>query len=366
MNDTDHMRAVSKLVADGVRNFKPLGDVAAIEHEGLVLLNYTPAAQYNRRWNYLERVSRGLILDGTTGEVVARPFDKFFNWGEVPYEPAPETHIVSISEKMDGSLGILYRHKGEFCVATRTRFVGTQARWATEFLRGHYDLSALPSHWTLLFEIIYPENRIVVDYGAREDLVLLAARDRHTGEYMPRNTFKHFARGFGFSTPYDYSDLAYAGTENLLNAAESLSVNREGFVIAMSDGTRWKIKGSQYVQLHKLLSTTTFHTVLEAMQAGNFDQLLRMIPDEWRGQLWQWHRQIEQEVRAIKAYVEHDMHRAPTKDRKLFAQWVQNNVPRNRHAYMFAAVDGKPIAPMILKRAFKDRAPSKPLIFSEG
>ena len=48
----------------------------------LAIFNYTKAAQFAERWNFFERVSRGLILNAVTGEVVARSFDKFFNWGE--------------------------------------------------------------------------------------------------------------------------------------------------------------------------------------------------------------------------------------------------------------------------------------------
>ncbi|HRF99146.1 MAG TPA: hypothetical protein PLZ51_28235, partial [Aggregatilineales bacterium] len=74
--------------------------------------------------------------------------------------------------KMDGSLGILYRWQGAYYIATRGNFDSDQAIWATIFLRTHYDLHNLADEYTLLFEIIYPDNRIVVNYGQRQDLVL--------------------------------------------------------------------------------------------------------------------------------------------------------------------------------------------------
>ena len=45
----------------------------------------------------------------------------------------------------------------------------------------HTDLGTLDREYTYLFEIIYPSNRIVVDYGSSRRLVLLAAVHTQTG-----------------------------------------------------------------------------------------------------------------------------------------------------------------------------------------
>lgn len=91
-------------------------------------------------------------------------------------------------EKLDGSLGILYQHAGAWHIATKGTFASAQAQWATDWLRRHIDPALLARFgaYTLLFEIVYPENRIVVDYGDRAGLTLLAARAIADGAYMPR------------------------------------------------------------------------------------------------------------------------------------------------------------------------------------
>jgi RNA ligase len=76
------MNDLKALVLAGETNWKQYGEVASQEADGLILFNYTPLAQINGTWNWFESVSRGLILNRATGEVVARPFDKFFNWGK--------------------------------------------------------------------------------------------------------------------------------------------------------------------------------------------------------------------------------------------------------------------------------------------
>src|SRR5262245_463341 len=55
--------------------------------EGLAIYNYTDAALYTLgAWdNPAVRVCRGLIVDDATGRIVARAWDKFFNYGQAEH-----------------------------------------------------------------------------------------------------------------------------------------------------------------------------------------------------------------------------------------------------------------------------------------
>ena len=153
---------LQRLALSGVTDWKQYGHVNVRENGDLLLFNYTQMAIFGGDWNPFEMMSRGLIINRRTGEIVARPFDKFWNWLEGGRTASG--HIVTVTEKLDGSLGILYRDNGEYKIATRGSFDGEQAVWATNFLKDYYNL-AVPDELTLLFEIVYPENRVVVDYG---------------------------------------------------------------------------------------------------------------------------------------------------------------------------------------------------------
>jgi hypothetical protein len=113
--------------------------------------------------------------------IVARPFAKFFNYG-TPQAVIPAEPFV-VTEKIDGSLGILYYLDGEPHIATRGSFTSEQAARARRCCAS-YEIEWTPGT-TPLFEIVYPENRIVVDYGDRRELVLLAAIDHATGRDAP-------------------------------------------------------------------------------------------------------------------------------------------------------------------------------------
>ena len=161
----------------------------------------------------------------------------FFNWSEgTRISSAP---IVSVMEKVDGSLGVLYRLGDEYRIATRGSFDGEQALWATQYLQSNYDLGDLPEEYTLLFEIVYPENRIVVDYGEREDMVLLAIRNRFTGNYLPLDTVREVGTKYGFSVPEIYE---IQGVDTLIEQIHQFGSDVEGYVVEFADGQRFQVQ----------------------------------------------------------------------------------------------------------------------------
>lgn len=69
-------------------------------------------------------------------------------------------------------------------IATRGSFTSEQAGHATAVLHTCYPRFEPPEGLTVLFEIVYPGNRIIVDYCDTDDLVLLGAVDTATGDYV--------------------------------------------------------------------------------------------------------------------------------------------------------------------------------------
>src|SRR5262249_36061422 len=148
---------------------------------------------------------RGLITD-EAGTIVARPFQKFFHLAQM--ETLPDEPF-EVYEKLDGSLGILYWLGEKPYMATRGQFDSRQAQVATRLLQ-RYDLPALDRRLTYLFEIIYPENRVVVNYGDRRELVLLAVIETATG-------YEHPVPEIGFPVARRYDDVNDIGSLQALN-----------------------------------------------------------------------------------------------------------------------------------------------------
>jgi RNA ligase len=322
---------IISLVAQGFNDWSQYGDVKVVEQNGLYLFNYTNAAQYANRWNFFETVSRGLIVNKT--EVVARPFDKFFNFGE--FGKYPTGHLVSVTDKVDGSLGILYRDNG-YIIATRGSFTSDQALWATEYLK-LWDLSELPDEYTLLFEIVYPDNKIVVDYHGAEDLVLLAVRDRFTGEYLNESDLNTFAYECGFTLP---TRAVFNNTTQILEATGMMR-DQEGFVAEFSDGSRWKFKTDWYKELHKFISGISFKNTLKAYEEGKALDFLKVTPEEYQEQVEQWIEEIIDRIEQCLSEITSIYEQAPKTDRKTFAQWVMKNYSKSAPC-LFDAWDQKP------------------------
>ena len=222
----------------------------------LAILNYTENAAYEGVWNEVTRQCRGLIYETTMdARVVARPFPKFFNYGE---PSAPELDLDApaiVTEKLDGSLGILYPSgRNEWAIATRGSFASEQALHATDLLREHYLKDWRPlDGLTYLFEIIYPENRIVCDYGDRDELVAIDIIETSTG--------KSLRHAFTWNGPevfiHPYATLADALRAEPRPGAEGLVV-----YLPHTD-ERVKIKQDDYVALHRILTGTNARHVWE-------------------------------------------------------------------------------------------------------
>jgi len=164
-----HHPSIAAIDIAAFREREAQGLITARAHpsEDLIIWNYTPQCQYAGAWDEVTLQARGLITK-SDGTIVARAFRKFFNYeqhhGDLPLEP------FKVTEKLDGSLGILFFINDTPQIATRGSFTSDQALRATKILHERYKdffphLLAT-SHYTYLFEIVYPGNRVVVDYGA--------------------------------------------------------------------------------------------------------------------------------------------------------------------------------------------------------
>lgn len=296
----------------------------------LWIYNYTEKTQYENRWTPETLACRGLILDAAGG-IVARPFPKFFNYGtpqvgELPAEP------FTVTEKVDGSLGILYYLDGVPHIATRGSFMSEQAIVGTRMIRERE--IEQPLNATALFEIVYPENRIVVDYGGRSELVLLAAIDHSIGWDLPLPAYDGPA-----VERYDGLDID--------TLAELAQPNREGFVVAFESGLRVKVKFAEYVRLHKIVTGINARRIWDALRNGDdLDSLLDGVPDE----IYRWISATASEIEgayadaetaALRVFYDHPS----GVDRKtLAAYFIASDV---NPAVLFRMLDGKPYADLI-------------------
>lgn len=321
-------------------------------HDGhdLLIANYSDIAQYANMWNDVTLNCRGLIFEALTGEVLARPWKKFFNLGDSKAPWISFEDRVEVTDKMDGSLGILYHYGDKPSIATRGSFHSTQAGWATKQIRkiDGLDLAAT-EEYTFLFEIIYPQNRIVVDYGKFEGLVLLGAVEILTGYAFGPNEAAALLNWGGMVTEV----MPYKSINEVLAADDR--VNTEGYVIRQGNHmVKWK--RPDYIELHRLISNLSEKSVWSGLEGGKtVEELVEGLPDEFHGFVRETSARLLQDFGArsgqlIEKFAEiwHSLNEQigmlETTNRKFFAKAVQNDPDK---AYMFAMLDEKPIDKMI-------------------
>lgn len=313
------------------------GNVSVRPHpddSGLVIYNYTKQCQYAGTWDDVTRKTRGLIVHD--GVVVARGPEKFFNYGEGKLLIAADGEFVSY-DKIDGCLGIAYRNpKGGISIATRGSFGSPMAEEANRIFREKYLssevdlLGDLDFGLTPCFEIVYPENRIVVDYGDTRDLFFLGWTTPHS------RTLSVLPDGINSAFPLP-EKFVFNSLQSLLDFHRG---GKEGLVVHHA-GQMFKIKQADYVELHKIATGLSSLAIWERWRNGEAkDEFIASLPDElqlWAENVWDdledWSR--EGLADALNAY-----DRLPKGlSRKEFSEAVRASGANP--GYMFLLLDGR-------------------------
>lgn len=370
LGDILDLATLERLVAD-----RYVARVASADGR-FALYNYTDRATYERLTIPEVLQCRGLVVDDR-GRVRARPFARFFNWGELDeatraaLAAAP---LADVTEKLDGSLGVVWHDGDGWRCTTRGAFDSPQAAWATNQLRlGRYALGDRFADCTLLVEIIHPANRIVLDYGAMAELVLLGARYTYTGWDFTRDAIQALGREIAMpvvggtlrpSPAPDARDLI----AELLRSCET-ERGREGWVARWDDGTRVKFKTADYIALHKLATGFSAERVREAMLAGTLDAYVAAMPEEFGDEAERIRAAIDRRLAADLAVVAEAEDRLRHLDtggrdgRKRFADAVVATVDARLRGYVFRLHDHKPVAPELLRKLdLSDLAGARSLI----
>jgi RNA ligase len=158
----------------------------------------------------------------------------------------------------------------------------------------------------------------------------------------------------------------YDGIKDYNALKEMVENNAEGFVVLFSNGDRMKVKGEEYIRLHKIMTNISTTGVWEMLSSGgDINEHLKDVPDEFYQKVKQYADNLKYAYFQVSEHCgkSHDYFRygkygdreiEPTK--KEFAEHVMKYCHPPYRAVMFAMWDGKPyekIIWQIIKPEFK-------------
>ncbi len=275
--------------------------------QGLAALNYVYVTSDEDQFEWPRSEMRGLIVDEQTGEVIARPFQKFWSITEKQAGGTDwsEPHVVL--PKLDGPLvypaAERWVTRGSVTDTSQraealARGIGEPLKKLLERLRTD---PADGAPCTPCFEYVGPDNRIVVAYD-RPRLILRAVLRIGDGRCWPwerlRNAFETSEQasgtnpGIGLIAPLTTAATQLRGRREYARqltdeiAAWKGDAN-EGVVVAFEEsGHRVKIKSREYIALHRARDDySTESRVLKVWSDGNAKALLERLSADRRQRL---------------------------------------------------------------------------------
>jgi len=337
------------------------------------MYTYGREAVYGNIWDSVTRKCRGIVFNTETGDIVARPFEKFhniFTAGMPETDPSTWTYSQGddvlfgepeVWEKMDGFLATLYEWEGKQYIASKGSFDSPHAKWATGWVQAR-TLFQFPTGYTPVFEGISPNFRIVVDYKF-EGLVLLALIHNETGEELSGVDLVSWAELNNLNTPSQFPCTWQEAAE--LSNDESIK-NQEGYVLCWRrPGTtpfRLKVKYTDYCRLHKMIATVSPKAIFKCLSDGTRDDLVEWTTDSlpWFNRfVTKWVRAMEYRYNELSLKADGIFHTCQQvmkvlhKDdfplRKEWAEMFLREENKEVSAVLFGLLDGKDVTPILWK-----------------
>ena len=243
--------------------------------------------------------------------------------------------IGVVQEKLDGSLiKITKDQKHGLVITSKASFESDQARMAKEIVdENNYNFK---EGWTYHFELIHPDNQIVLNYGDERKLVLLAIIDNRTGKDIDI-----YSDELKFEKPklYSYETLLDVNTLNKNGLHEGVVVNYGSY--------RLKYKTDEYIRLHRIVTAFTPKRVWEALSSGQ--RMDRMnIPEEFI----KWLNETENELLAKYNELLNKINQAVAETQNMTNKEIalsDDEAIKEMREYIFAIRSGKDIKAKVWK-----------------
>lgn len=312
-------------------------------------------------WTQANKIFRSSVWD-SDGNLVSAGFPKFTNWGEkLEQFPVPESlKNTRVMEKVDGSLLIVSKWKGQVILRTRGTVDATKLDngWELDqFVNSYLQklLALCPDDtwdFSFLFEWVSPNQRIILSYGDSPEWYLVGYVIHDTYLLLAQDGVDFWASQIGCPRPPCYT---FPTVQDLMSGVE-LWKGKEGVVIYSNhDQVLHKVKGLWYLALHRMKEAlASFDKVVDVWyEQGepSYPDFEKFIATQFDWELWQQVRGdasricdaskgVQQVIAGMQKFVDEKLKPLPT--RRDQAQLVLSSYGQtNRASFVFKLLDGK-------------------------
>lgn len=324
-------------------------------------------------WTRENKVFRSSVWD-SNGELISAGLPKFTNWGEKPEVfPLPTTLTgTRIVEKLDGSLLIVSKWKGNYILRTRGTIDAHNldnghelAIFEETILPKVQSLySNVPEHDTwrhsYLFEWTSPLQKIVLNYGDTPGWSLVGIVDHNDYKLETQEFLDKLASQLGLARPTTYN---FPTIEDLLANVDQW-VGKEGVCVYSNAGqTIHKAKSAWYLVRHHMKSELNNpEKVLDFWLANdkpNFeafkDAIIKFDFELWQqptigfvSRICDAYKEVLDIITGFERFIGETLKLGDPKDKKARGQMAAKVFGAygntNRATFLFKLLDGRPLA----------------------
>jgi RNA ligase len=239
-------------------------------------------SHYNMK---IRRECRGMIFDTATGNLISRPYHKFFNVGEREETNLDKIELTQphvVLEKLDGSMIRPIPTPEGFRLGTKAGitdvamnaeyFIADKPEYA-KFIKSSFACGLTP-----IFEWCSRKNRIVVDYS-EDNLILTAVRDMRSGNYIPYSQMVETGKNYDIPVV-----KAIAGDEtDIEKVVDHIRKwdDGEGVVIRFDNGHMVKIKADEYILRHRSKEQINSEkNIIQVILNDSVDDMIPLLTSE--------------------------------------------------------------------------------------
>lgn len=282
--------SVQKYLRDHNMDFEQLKSTYGIgyvfhESDRRVILNYSQID--SKKDCKLVEETRGLVLDRITGQVIARAFNRFYNWGEISrIDKQFDFNNCTATHKEDGSIILVYWYNGQFHVNTRGSFgtgeVCEGMTWRNLFNLAfdNKKLDKLDRDHTYVFELCSRYNKVVRDYPEPKVYLLSVYNNKFGVEHFDSMT-DSWAETLEVERPKYVACKDILDAEKYIAEQETADKTFEGLVLRDMNNLRVKLKSASYVALHRLSNNhkLTLERAWDIIIKGEESEFLVYFPE---------------------------------------------------------------------------------------